>query len=340
MKERHTQPGQRKKGEQERHEDEPVEQQVAQIRADERPGVGREQAQLGRQIIAELPQVAQRLRLRLQRILHRLVLQLLRHPADGFGVMDPTRQPAPDVAAAGNRGEVIKLVEQPVLGQPLGHPQREGRAADAAAGKTQRRAVARVHEREHSAQRVPDFQEMFREGFFEQQPVEDVELLSIALLLKQGRRFRREVEVGEPIRFIDRLAARDELVQIGTEGFNHLVAGTLLFRATIEQAGGPRAELAAHELGEGVRRKPEFFKELGRFREVVRQQQPELRFGGKPVEPLVVGVRRRAVQFEELLLQRLCGGERGFGFFWRFHASLLAGPRGKARAGRVEFGWS
>ena len=50
----------------------------------------------------------------------------------------PGGQPAADVAAAGNGGEIVEPRQQPAVGQPLDHAEGEGGAPDAAAGDAQR----------------------------------------------------------------------------------------------------------------------------------------------------------------------------------------------------------
>jgi hypothetical protein len=67
----------------------------------------------------------------------------------------PAREPRADVAAAGDGGDVVELVEDtvgralPEPGQPLDDAQREAGAADAAAGEAERRALLLVQQRNH-----------------------------------------------------------------------------------------------------------------------------------------------------------------------------------------------
>jgi hypothetical protein len=54
--------------------------------------------------------------------------------------VDPGGQPGANVAAAGDRGQILERSEHPFLGEPLDHTERVGGAADAAAGEAERRA--------------------------------------------------------------------------------------------------------------------------------------------------------------------------------------------------------
>jgi hypothetical protein len=56
----------------------------------------------------------------------------------------PRGEPASDVAAAGDGGEIVELVEHVRAGQPLDDAQGEGGAADAAAGDAERGARTRI----------------------------------------------------------------------------------------------------------------------------------------------------------------------------------------------------
>src|SRR5437899_7979713 len=52
----------------------------------------------------------------------------------------PSRQPAADVAAAGDRRQIMEMPQQPVGGESLQDAERKGGAADAAAGEAERRS--------------------------------------------------------------------------------------------------------------------------------------------------------------------------------------------------------
>src|SRR6267142_1896528 len=51
-------------------------------------------------------------------------------------MVHPAHQPASDVSSAGDCGEVVKRLQQPLFSQCLQHAQIECRAADSAAGKS------------------------------------------------------------------------------------------------------------------------------------------------------------------------------------------------------------
>src|ERR1043166_189380 len=69
--------------------------------------------------------------------------ELLRHSGQALRMpMDPRRQPAADVAAAGYGGKIVELFEEAIGGEPGKHAKPERRAANAAAGQTQRAANA------------------------------------------------------------------------------------------------------------------------------------------------------------------------------------------------------
>src|SRR6185369_430362 len=57
-----------------------------------------------------------------------------------LGAVDPRAEPAPEVAAARDGREVVELIEEAQLDQPLQQSEVERRAADAAAGEAERRA--------------------------------------------------------------------------------------------------------------------------------------------------------------------------------------------------------
>src|SRR5713226_10034408 len=115
-----------------RHEYQPVQKEVAQIRCDHRPRVRREHASLGRQEVGKYSKVVNRLWLWFEwrfRTPLKFVNDLV-----GALTMNPTRQPTGDIAAARDGGQVIELLEQSASGQALQDAQVEDGATDAAAG--------------------------------------------------------------------------------------------------------------------------------------------------------------------------------------------------------------
>ncbi len=129
---------------QHRHQDEgpdhrPVHQEIADIERNSGPGVRREQPELGGEIIAVGPQSMQRLRLAVGERISRLG-QLPKNRAAPTA-LDPRGKPGPDIAPARDGGEVVEFPEEIVTRERLDHTQREGGAADAAAGETERHRV-------------------------------------------------------------------------------------------------------------------------------------------------------------------------------------------------------
>ena len=55
-------------------------------------------------------------------------------------ILNPRAQPAADVSPARDRGEIVKLLEQPAARQALQNSQSKGGAPDAAARDAERRA--------------------------------------------------------------------------------------------------------------------------------------------------------------------------------------------------------
>ena len=125
-----------------RHQHQPDQDHVTQDGAEQGPRVGREQAGPRAQVVAELAQVRDRLRLRIELRARLERGQLARHLLHVVAdAMDPGGEPAADVAAAGDGGEVVELGQEPGARQPLENAQGEGGAADAPARQAERGAL-------------------------------------------------------------------------------------------------------------------------------------------------------------------------------------------------------
>ena len=181
QQQRDVQTRQREKCEQQRDENNPVQKNISQIRRHERPRVGGKQTEFRREIVAVFPQVIQRGRLRVHR---RFGTARPERGKNFFRIAlpaDPRTQPASDVAAAGDGREIVKMFQHAAPREALRHAERERRAADAAAGKTQRRdALVRVDAPVDGCNvDVRDGLEVFGKRGFEQQPVEAHEFRSL-----------------------------------------------------------------------------------------------------------------------------------------------------------------
>ena len=139
-----------------RAQDREIQNEVAQVRRDAGQRVGAQQAGLRGQIVAVVAQEPDLVGLiggiepgvqqlldgnqagSVLLLLAGLRLLLLFVSAIFFvGTRDPRRQPAADVAAARDRGEVVEFLEQLELAERLQDTQIERRAPDTAAGQRQ-----------------------------------------------------------------------------------------------------------------------------------------------------------------------------------------------------------
>ncbi len=116
--------------------------QVAYERGHALQGVGAEQADARRQVVAVVAQPRDLLRLYAgilgENALHAFDRQLGFTGANILApafVEDPGAQPAPDVATAGYSGQIVEALEQPAARQRLQDAEVEGRAANASAGE-------------------------------------------------------------------------------------------------------------------------------------------------------------------------------------------------------------
>jgi hypothetical protein len=137
--------GNHDQGREQRQNHQPIEQQVTQDGGRRRPRIAGEQAEVRREIVAELAQVIERLGLGRERI-HRLFRATAERREyilgrTGFPLlpMDPCLQPAGDITAAGDAGQIVEAWQHPRPGQGLQHAEIERCAANAAAGETQGR---------------------------------------------------------------------------------------------------------------------------------------------------------------------------------------------------------
>ena len=125
-----------------RREDEPVEQEVADVEGDAGPGIGREGPQPRRQEVAVGAQLLQLGGLGESFVpCDRVAAALGEGVEDGLIVAlvkAPGRQPAADVAAARHRRQIMEMSQQPVGGESLQDAERKGGAADATAGEAER----------------------------------------------------------------------------------------------------------------------------------------------------------------------------------------------------------
>ena len=120
-----------------RHQDQPVQQQIADIEGNRRPGIGRQQAKPRRQVVAVSPDAAD-----LGRLLRRIGPprgQALDHGLVVRRMTPPGGQPAADIAPARYRREIVELQEQTMPGQTLEDAEAEGGATDAATREAESR---------------------------------------------------------------------------------------------------------------------------------------------------------------------------------------------------------
>ena len=119
-----------------RHDHEPVQEEIADVERDDGERVGGEQAGVRRQVVAVAPEIGERrgpvrLAVGAQAGKHRLVTPAL-HPG---------HQPGADIAAAGDGREIVEPVQELTPRQALDRAEREGGAADAAPGEAERREI-------------------------------------------------------------------------------------------------------------------------------------------------------------------------------------------------------
>ncbi len=113
-------------------EDHPVEEDVPQHGGHQGPEVRGHGAHAGRQVAVVLAEMTDRLRLAIRR--RSVSAQPGGHVLQASGPAHPGRQPAADVTPARHRGEVVELLEHPVLGEALDRTEPERGAADPAPG--------------------------------------------------------------------------------------------------------------------------------------------------------------------------------------------------------------
>ena len=118
-----------------RQDHEPVEQHVPDDHRGRSPCIRRKQAELRGQVIAVLPQVADRLRLGLEGVRAREFFELIERT---LVMMHPRLQPARDIAAAGNARQKVEALKDAEVREVLKYAEVEGRAADAASGEADR----------------------------------------------------------------------------------------------------------------------------------------------------------------------------------------------------------
>ncbi len=113
-------------------EDQPVQRKIAQIDRPPGPGIDREEPRLRIEKVAVAAQEADRRRRRID--LRRLPgsfrlcasTELLDHAGEPLRVtLNPRRQPAADVAASGDRGQEVDLLEKPGPRERLQYAERE-----------------------------------------------------------------------------------------------------------------------------------------------------------------------------------------------------------------------
>ncbi len=126
------QPRDRHDGGERRQDHQPVEQHVPHDHRCCGPRVRREQAELRCQVIAVFTQVTDRLRLGLECVRPRELLQLIERLRV---VVHPGLQPTGDVAAAGDARQIVEALQDAEVREMLEHAEIEGRAADTAAGQ-------------------------------------------------------------------------------------------------------------------------------------------------------------------------------------------------------------
>ncbi len=122
-----------------REEDQPVEEQVADVERSQRPGVGRHCAELGGQVVAVGAQ---------SRDFGRFGVTVRDISEQGVGDFRivvheraPGREPAADIAAARHHRKIVEFEQDVALGQRPQDAQPERSAADAAARQAQGRAA-------------------------------------------------------------------------------------------------------------------------------------------------------------------------------------------------------
>jgi len=136
--ERHRQARQRQHGGEKRHQDEPVQEEVAKVGRDERPGIGRQNAELGAQVVTVLPEPVDRPRLRGEGRLQwgaELLDDARRAP---LVPMTPRGEPASDEPPSRHGRQVVDLAQQTRARQALENAQGERGTADAPSGQAQR----------------------------------------------------------------------------------------------------------------------------------------------------------------------------------------------------------
>ncbi len=119
------------------HEQQPIQQQVSDVQGHDRPGVRRQQSQLGRQVVAVRADTGDFRRLRARGHGNVECFEYLRV----IGPMAPGGQPTRDITAARHTGQVMKAVQQTEACQALQHAQGEGGTANSSAGQAQRSQV-------------------------------------------------------------------------------------------------------------------------------------------------------------------------------------------------------
>ncbi len=134
-----------------RQQHQPIEKHIPRDRCDQRPRVARKEPEFRSEIVAVLPEVADRFGFRVEA--RSLALrQLTDYLAESVGrspleTCRPGGEPASQVAAARDRGEKIEFAKEfrpgarggrrRPAGQSLQHSQSEGRAANSASGEAQ-----------------------------------------------------------------------------------------------------------------------------------------------------------------------------------------------------------
>ena len=139
-----------------RQEHQQVDRDVPEPDGDHRPGVGRQEAEAGEEVAAELPQVVNRAGLLVHDLrphqtgpisvgrqedpvrlglLDAVGVELPLDVADVPIALQPGGQPSPGVAAAGDGREIVEPSQQPQLCQPLEEPDGVRPAPDPAAGE-------------------------------------------------------------------------------------------------------------------------------------------------------------------------------------------------------------
>ena len=125
-----------------RQQNQPIQHDIAQDDGDRGPRVGRKQPDFRGQIRAVLPQMIDRWRLAIGIGAPRA--QLVQHLVRVTAVVQPSRQPRADIAAARNCRQIVEFLQQVAVGQRLNDAERKRCAANAAAGQRQCRQSASV----------------------------------------------------------------------------------------------------------------------------------------------------------------------------------------------------